>query len=49
MILFSDKKKSYASSVPNLFMFDRVPQTCLALKQGYTTTLNGDKEIVSCY
>lgn len=45
--LFKDKKKSYAASVPNWFLFDRVPQTSLALKQGYTTTLNGDKEIYS--
>lgn len=47
MMQFSDKKKSYTASVPNLFLFDRVPQTSLALKQGYTSTLNGDKEIVS--
>lgn len=45
--IFKDKKKSYAASVPNLFIFDRVPQTSLALKQGYTATLNGDKEIYS--
>ncbi|KAJ8922250.1 hypothetical protein NQ315_004187 [Exocentrus adspersus] len=43
--LFKDKKKSYAASIPYLFVFDRVPDASLALKEGYTATLNGDKEI----
>ncbi|KAJ8981685.1 hypothetical protein NQ317_003406 [Molorchus minor] len=45
--LFKDKKKSYTASIAHLFVFDRVPETSLALKQGYTTTLNGDKEVYS--
>ncbi|XP_030750397.1 unconventional myosin IC isoform X1 [Sitophilus oryzae] len=43
--LFKGKKKSYASSVPEWFVKDRVSEHSLALKSGYSTQLNGDKEV----
>ncbi|KAF7269721.1 hypothetical protein GWI33_017239 [Rhynchophorus ferrugineus] len=43
--LFKNKKKSYAASVPEIFENNRVPDHVLALKNGYSAQLNGDKEV----
>ncbi|XP_023026534.2 unconventional myosin 61F [Leptinotarsa decemlineata] len=43
--VFKGKKKSYEESVPNMFLFDRVPESSFALKEMYLTQLNGDKEV----
>nr|CAI5819201.1 unnamed protein product [Callosobruchus analis] len=45
--LFRGKKKNYRDSIPKLFEFDRIPETTLALKQSYSSQLNGDKEVYS--
>ncbi|KAL3275737.1 hypothetical protein HHI36_020482 [Cryptolaemus montrouzieri] len=45
--LFQGKKKSYKSSIPEWFVTDRTSEMHLGLKQSYTVTLNGEKELYS--
>ncbi|XP_060520350.1 unconventional myosin IC-like [Cylas formicarius] len=43
--LFKDKKKSYQTSISEVFINDRVSAASAALKTSYSLQLNGDKEV----